>query len=65
MEKWAKVQNAQKESKQDGFKKPLAPPVSTSALQKSTSGAADVGFAVLAKVSSNMNSKLNEIVKNV
>jgi len=50
MERWAKVQNTQKESAMSsfGFKKPLAP---ISAVVKSKdSAAADAGFAVLSKV---------------
>jgi len=52
MERWAKVQNTQKESAASsltaGFKKPLAP---ISAVVKSKeSTAADAGFSVLSKV---------------
>jgi len=52
MERWAKVQNTQKESAASSsvtpFKKPLAP---MSAVVKSKeSAAADAGFAVLSKV---------------
>jgi len=51
MERWAKVQNARKDSSTSssaGFKKPLAP---ISAAKKSKeSAAADAGFAVLSKV---------------
>jgi RNA-binding protein 5/10 len=54
MERWAKVQNTQKESSSSigGFKKPLAPPVSSLAAKNKESAAADVGFTVLAKTKS-------------
>jgi len=56
MERWAKVQNTQKESTTStssssssaGFKKPLAP--ISAAMKSKESAAADAGFAVLSKV---------------
>jgi len=56
MERWAKVQNIQKESaisspssvSSAGFKKPLAP--ISAAVRSKESAAADAGFAVLSKV---------------
>lgn len=48
MERWAKVQNAHKESG-GGFKKPVAP-ISASVVAKKESAAADAGFAAISKV---------------
>jgi len=52
MERWAKVQNAQKDStttsSSSGFKMPLAP--ISAAVKSKESAAADAGFAVLSKV---------------
>jgi len=52
MERWAKVQNTQKESATSsstaGFKKPLAP--ISAVIKSKESAAADAGFAVLSKV---------------
>jgi hypothetical protein len=47
MERWAKVQNSQKESG-GGFKKPIAP-VSAAGIKKE-SATADAGFAAISKV---------------
>ena len=49
MERWAKVQNAQKDSTSaSGFKKPLAP--ISAAVKSRESATADAGFIVLSKV---------------
>ena len=45
MEKWAKSMNAQKQSQQDVFKRPIGTPGSL----KTESAAADAGFSMFSK----------------